>query len=130
MSIILLLGRKSEIWGIMLNGINNTDLEKSNSGLLGVNSVVTNPISNPYKNIDRNLLIDETAISDTAINLYQKEQDVNKFTKLMMSDPNDLSHEDIISGLFDKGIIDPFSDEAIEELSTNKNLLKDLDISL
>ena len=114
----------------MLNGINNTDLDKTNSGLLGVNSVVTNPINNPYKNIDKNLLIDETAISDQAIQMYQKEQDVSKFTKLVMSDPEDLSHEDIIAGLFDKGGIDPFSDEVLSELSTNNNLLKDLGMSL
>jgi hypothetical protein len=61
----------------MLNGVNNLNDELNNSQLdkqIGVNGVITNPINNPYKNLDKNLLIDETAISTEAINLYQKEQ--------------------------------------------------------
>ena len=111
----------------MLNGINlNDELNKSTDSKIGVSGVVTNPINNPYKNIDRSLLVDETAISDEAVNLYQKEQDVKSFNTLAMSDPTDMSHEDIISGLFNKGVCDPFSDEAAEGLANNKNLLEDL----
>jgi len=112
----------------MVNGVNIND-ELNSSQLnqqLGVSGVVTNPINNPYKNIDRNLLIDETAISSEAINLYQKEQDVKKFSTLAMSDPENMSQEDIVAGLFDKGVSDPFSDEALEGLSTNNRLLNDL----
>jgi len=112
----------------MLNGINLND-ELSNSqlnGQMGVSGVVTNPINNPYKNADRNLLIDEGAISNEAVNLYQKEQDVKQFNSLAMSDPQDLSHEDIISNLFDQGVSDPFSDEAVTSLSNNQKLLDDL----
>lgn len=114
----------------MLNGINYTD-ELNNSQLdkqLGVNGVTTNPIKNPYKNIDKSLLIDETAISHEAINLYQKEQDVSKFNNIALSDPQDLSHEQIISDLFQKGITDPFSDEVLTELSNNEKLLGDLSV--
>ena len=109
--------------GVNLNDeLNNTQIDRQ----IGVSSVATNPINNPYRNIDKNLLIDETAISDEAVNLYQKEQDVQKFTNLMMSDPNDMSHEDIIDSLFSKGLSDPFSDETLQELAGNKNLLGDL----
>lgn len=114
----------------MLNGVNIND-ELNSSQLkeqVWVSSVVTNPINNPYKNIDKNLLIDETALSDEALNLYQKEQDVNGFNALAMSNPEDLSHEEIISKLFNKGICDPFSDEAITSLTNNKKLLEDLDL--
>lgn len=115
----------------MLNGINNINDDLNNAQLeqqLGVSGVATNPISNPYKNIDRNLLIDETAISDEAVNLYQKEQDVKQFTALAMSNPEDMSHEDIVAGLFNKGVTDVFSDEALESLSSNQDLMGDLDI--
>lgn len=109
--------------GVNLNDeLNNTQIDRQ----LGVSGVATNPINNPYRNIDKNMLIDETAISDEAVSLYQKEQDVQKFTNLMMSDPNDMSHEDIIDSLFQKGISDPFSDETLQELAGNKNLLGDL----
>lgn len=111
----------------MVNGINqelnhNSQLDNR----IGVSGVVTNPINNPYKNIDKSLLIDETAISDEAVNLYQKEQDVKKFNVLAMSDPEDLSHEEIIANLFGNGVSDPLSDDTIEELSSNQKLLNDL----
>lgn len=114
----------------MLNGVNlNDELNNSQlNGQAGVSGVVTNPINNPYKNIDRSLLIDETAISDEAVNLYQKEQDIKQFTSLAMSNPEDLSHEEIIANLFSKGVSDPFSNETIEELSGNQKLLEDLSL--
>jgi len=117
------ISRVDMVNGVNLNDeLNNTQIDRQ----LGVSSVATNPINNPYRNIDKNLLIDETAISDEAVNLYQKEQDVQKFTALMMSDPNDMSHQDIIDSLFSKGLSDPFSDETLQELAGNQNLLGDL----
>lgn len=112
----------------MVNGVNLND-ELNNAKLkeqIGINGVVTNPINNPYKNIDRSLLIDETAISDEAVTLYQKELDVKQFNNLAISDPDDLSHEEILSNLFNKGVVDPFSDEAVESLTNNSKLLNDL----
>lgn len=110
----------------MLNGINNEVNSSSLDNKISVNGVVTNPINNPYKNIDRSLLIDETAISDEAVNMYQKEQDINQFNKLAMSDPEDLSHEEIIAGLFNNGVSDPLSEDMAGELSDNQQLLEDL----
>ena len=112
----------------MLNGVKlNDELNNSQlNGQLGVSGVVTNPINNPYKNVDKSLFIDETAISDEAVNLYQKEQDIKGFNALAMSNPEDLSHEEIIANLFSCGVSDPFSEEAAVALSSNKNLLNDL----
>lgn len=110
----------------MLNGVNNELNSSSLDNKISVSGVATNPISNPYKNIDRNLLIDETAISSEAVHMYQKEQDINQFNKLAMSDPEDLSHDEIISGLFANGVSDPLSDEIVEELSVNPKLLEEL----
>ena len=112
----------------MLNGVNNnegslkTQLDKQTE----VSSVVTNPLKSNYQNVDKSLLIDETAISNKAIQLYQKEQDIKQFTNLAMSNPEDLSHEDIIANLFDKGVVDPFSDGILGELSQNQKLWNDL----
>lgn len=114
----------------MVNGINHND-ELNNTRLseqIGVNGVVANPASNPYKNIDKSLLIDEMAVSDEAVNLYQKEQDIKQFNSLAMSNPDDLSHEEIIANLFGNGVSDPLSDEIIEELSSNQKLLDDLSL--
>ena len=112
----------------MLNGINHND-ELNNTQIdrqLGVNGVVTNPINNPYRNNDKNLLIDETAISNEALNLYQKDRDLQHFTNLAMSDPTDMSHEEILGELFNKGVTDPFSDEVFSDLAENPNLISDL----
>lgn len=112
----------------MVHGVNLND-ELNNAQLneqIGVSGVVTNPINNPYKNLDRNLLIDETAISTEAVNLYQKEQDVKQFSSLAMSDPEDLSHEEIIANLFNAGVSDPLSDEVSADLSSNPKLWDDL----
>lgn len=112
----------------MLNGVNNSEdifnsqIEKHNE----ISKVVTNPIRNPYQKIDENLLIDETAISSQAIRLYQNEQDVKKFTNLAMSNPENLSHEEIVASLFQKGVLDPLSDDVIAGLSQNEKLWNDL----
>lgn len=110
----------------MLNSVNNDLNSNSLDNKISVQGVATNPINNPYKNIDRNLLIDETAISDEAVNMYQKELDINQFNKLAMSDPEDLSHTEIIEGLFNNGVSDPLSEEMAGELSDNPKLLGDL----
>lgn len=113
--------------GSMLNSVNNDLNSGSLDNKISVSGVVTNPINNPYKNMDKSLLIDETAISDEAVNLYQKEQDINQFNKLAMSNPDDLSHDQIIAGLFSEGgVSDPLSDEMAGVLSRNEKLLEDL----
>lgn len=114
----------------MLDKINvNEELNNSKlSEQIGVSGVVTNPINNPYKNIDRSLLIDETAISNEAVNLYQKEQDVKQFNSLAMSDPENLSHEEIVANLFNKGISDPLSEDSVGALSSNQKLWEDLEL--
>jgi len=111
----------------MLNGVNNEGILNSQLDRQSeVSKVVTNPINNAYKNLDANLLIDETSISKEAVNLYQKEQDVKKFTSLATSDPEDTSHEKIVANLFSKGVLDPLSDDIVQKLSGNQNLLNDL----
>ena len=113
----------------MVNGVNlNDELNNSqlNQQLSGVSSVSTNPI-NPYSKTDKGLLIDETSISDEAVNLYQKEQDIKQFSSLSVSDPQDSSHEEIISQLFGSGVSDLFSDDTFSELAQNQKLLGDLE---
>jgi len=115
----------------MLDGINLSEElngSQTDKQLESIGSVVTNPINNPYKNADKNLLIDETSLSEEAVKLYQKEQDVKQFTNLAMSDPQDLSHEDIISNLFSNGVTDLLSDENFSKLAENSSLLNDLEL--
>ncbi len=119
----------------MLNSVNSLNdlndelnISQTDKQLGGISGVSTNPINNPYNNDNKNYLIDETAISNEAVNLYQKEQDVKQFTNLATSDPTDLSHEQIISNLFGNGVSDLFSNETFSELANNQNLLNDLEL--
>lgn len=114
--------------GKMLNEVkSNEDILNSQIGKQSeISKLHTNPIKNAYMSIDKGFLIDETAVSNEAVTLYRREQDIRKFTELAMSDPNDLSHDSIISSIFERGIEDPLSDEAMENLSSNERLLKDL----
>lgn len=116
----------------MLNSVNNLNdelnISQADKQLGAVSGVVTNPINNPYNTDNKNYLIDETAISDEAVNLYQKEQDIKQFTNLATSDPDDQSHEEIISQLFGQGVPDLFSNDTFSELASNQNLLNDLEL--
>lgn len=65
-------------------------------------------------------------LSKKALNLYEKQADIKKFSRLVLSDPENTSHEDIVNGLIDNGVIDPFEDEKLERLADNSRFLRDL----
>lgn len=66
-------------------------------------------------------------LSKHALDLYERKTDINNFTKLVLSDPENQSHNKMVDELFDKkGIINPLSDEALFELSENRKFLDDL----
>jgi|GEM_PF-714546 len=61
-----------------------------------------------------------------AVNLYEKKCDVKNFSKLVLSDIHNNSGNDIMNELFAKGVIDPFEDEKLADLSNNSRFLRDL----
>lgn len=66
-------------------------------------------------------------LSKHALNLYERKTDINNFTKLALSNPENTSHNKIVDELFEKeGIVDPFCEESVFELSENERFLKDL----
>lgn len=82
--------------------------------------------NNPYSNIDKNLLIDETNISNEAFRMYQRDLDIRKFASLAMSDPEDLSHNTLVAenvfGVEDES----FDNKIIEGIFNNRTFLQDL----
>lgn len=94
-----------------LNSILGTASQKRNSGV---------------NELDSNFLIDSSDISNKALQMYEHELDVKKFTKLAVSDPENTSHNEMVEELFSKGIVDVFEDSTIAALSSNKSLLDDL----
>lgn len=68
-------------------------------------------------------------LTKKAVKLYEKQNDIKNFSKLVLSDPENHSHNDIINNLMAQGIIDPLEDEKLEQLADNKKLLRDLGLS-
>ena len=117
----------------MLNNIdNNSNNLALNSQLVqqeSLNSILgtsTANKNNNTNNVDSNFLIDSSDISNRALQMYEHELDVKKFTELATSDPENTSHNELVEELFTKGVVDVFEDSTIAALSTNKSLLDDL----
>ncbi len=67
------------------------------------------------------------SLSRHALNLYERKTDINNFTRLALSDPENNSHNDIVDELFgSENVVDPFKEDAIFNLSENERFLKDL----
>ena len=65
-------------------------------------------------------------MSERAVELYEHKSDVNKFSEMVLSDPENTSHNDIMQDLFSNGVIDPFEESKLSELTDNKKFLRDL----
>lgn len=118
----------------MLYGINNNgDNGISNSQLNQKDEVskVTNPIeaADVYEKDSKSLLIDESAFSLEALIRYQKDSDIQRFTKMLVSSLKEGSKDELtkeMDELFSQGVLDPFSLDDVSLLSENEQLLQDL----
>ena len=117
----------------MFNNINN-----NNNGLLYNNSQLGNAsnvinlasvraylqksgyTSNPY--------VVKTEISSSAMELFQRDMDINKFTKIATSDKEDTSHIERVKELFKEGVVDVYEDDVFSSLVTNQKLWDDLSL--
>lgn len=97
------------------NLIQQTDIEK-----------IQTKKKNPYADIDKNLLIDETSISKEALALYQKDLDIKKFTSLALSDPEDKGHNALVAQNVFSANDQNFDNKIIEGIFDNQNFIKDL----
>lgn len=110
----------------MLKGVSNHDVNSQN--LIQQNEIEKTGLNkkNPYANVDKNLLIDESSISTEALDKYQRDLDIKRFSALAMSDPEDLSHNILVAqNVF--GVEDTeFDSKVFEGIFNNKVFLKDL----
>lgn len=112
----------------MFNNINNENSYNSQLGnasnIINLNAIRSNLqktgyASNPY--------VDKSEISVNALEMYQRDLDIAKFTKIAMSDSEDTSHLDKIQELFSNGIVDAFEKDILSNLVTNSKLWNDLE---
>ncbi|MBS5802410.1 MAG: hypothetical protein KIC80_05275 [Brachyspira sp.] len=82
------------------------------------------------KPIDVNFDISKNEFLDNltkhAVKLYEKKCDIKNFSKLVLSNPENTSHNELVEELFQKGVIDPLEDEKLEKLADNSSFLRDL----
>lgn len=117
----------------MFNNINNNNngLLYNNSQLGNANNVINlasiraNLQKNEYTS---NPYVDKTEISSSAMELFQRDMDINKFTKIATSDKEDTSHIERVKELFNEGVVDVFEDDVLSSLVTNQKLWDDLNI--
>lgn len=100
----------------MLKKITKKNPKNSN---LVTNPFVTNPLAEP------DLL--PNAFTKKAVELYEKQTDIKKFTDLVLQ--GDLTEEflnNTQAELMLKDVFNPFSDESYRKLAQNEKLLSDL----
>lgn len=86
-------------------------------------SVAINPITVDFES-RKNLFLNK--MTKSAIDMYEHQADVKKFTQLALSDPENKSHNKLVDALFSHGIVNVEDDEKLLELSDNRRFLKDL----
>lgn len=89
-------------------------------------NVAINPINVDFDH-RKNIFLDK--LTQNAVKLYEHECDIKNFSKLVLSDPENKSHEKIVNELFSSGVIDLTEDEKLAELSDNKRFLRDLGLT-
>lgn len=75
-------------------------------------------------NVSKNEFLDN--LSKHAVNLYEKQCDIKNFTKLVLSNPENTSHNKIVEDLLSKNVKDPLEKEKLAELADNQRFLRDL----
>ena len=117
----------------MFNNINdnndflyNSQLDKQ-SNIVNLASLRANSNRQVYAKT-LNPYVDKTEISSSAIELFQRDCDINKFNKIAMSDSDDFSHLDRMKELFASGVIDVYEDDVLSSLVTNSKLWDDLEL--
>ncbi len=112
----------------MFNNINDNNKDLLFSQYKAGNVINLASVRSAYNNngLSKNPYVDKTEISSNAMKLFQRDLDINKFTKIATSDKEDLSYLSKMQELFKDGVVDPFEDDVIESLASNQKLLDDL----
>ena len=89
-------------------------------------SAALNPIEVDFENRKSVFL---NKLSQNAVKMYERQSDVKKFSKLVLSDPENTSHNKLVDALFSHGVINVEDEERLIELSDNRRFLRDLGLS-
>ena len=112
-------------WGFMFNNINDNNLLQFDtaSNIINIANVRSSLQKSGY---NKNPYVDKTEISANAMQLFQKDLDIRKFSKIASQNPEDISYLEQMQELFSQGVVDPFEDDVLSELAGNLKLWDDL----
>lgn len=89
-------------------------------------NAATNPLNVDFEG-KRSVFLDK--LTKTAVRTYERNCDIKNFSKLVLSDPENESHNQLVDELFSKGVVDISDDEKLLELSDNRRFLRDLGLT-
>lgn len=89
-------------------------------------SAVTNPLEIDFDSKESLFL---NKLSQNTVNLYERQSDIKNFSELVLSDPENNSHNKLVEELIAQGVIDYGDDEKLLELSDNRRFLRDLGLT-
>ena len=81
--------------------------------------------TNPFEATNANYFVDESDISSEAIQKYERELDVKKFSDILMQYDEQDALEEVLQQAFN-GTISIDNDEFLSELLTNEEFLNDI----
>ena len=112
-------------WGFMFNNINDNNILQFDtaSNVINIASIRSSLQKGGYT---KNPYVDKSEISANAMQLFQKDLDIRKFTKIASQNPEDLSYLEQMQELFAQGVVDPFDEDALSKLVENSKLWDDL----
>ena len=111
----------------MINNINENNLINTQPSLqetIGTQSISNSAIKNAYGKNSSNL-VDESDISQEAINLYQREQEINQYSGYLDDITEEEANNEVVS-LMEKGIIDISEEELAESMFHDIGLINEL----
>lgn len=103
----------------IVSKLNNQKKQKVVQGMI-------NPISANFEPAKNDFL---DGLSKRAVEMFERQCDIKNFSKLALSDMDNISHNEIMQEMFNKGVVDPFEDEKLAELANNEKFLKDLGLT-
>lgn len=103
----------------IVSKLNNQKKQKAVQGMI-------NPISANFEPAKNDFL---DGLSKRAVEMFEKQCDIKNFSKLALSDMDNISHNEIMQEMVNKGVVDPFEDEKLAELANNEKFLKDLGLT-
>lgn len=82
-------------------------------------------VSNPFEEDDKGFFVDESNISSLALEKYQRELDVKKFSDILMETDEKAANDLVIKQAFD-GTLSIDNDDFLSELLNNEDFINEI----